>query len=86
MSVNNRLTLDCPAVYSIQIQGMLDQNWVQQFGDMRQFTTVGDSTMQAPVTTIIGRVTDQAALAGILNLVYNLGLPLLSVTYLGSPN
>jgi hypothetical protein len=32
---------------------------------------------------MVGRVTDQAALAGLLNLAYNMRLPLLSVSYLG---
>jgi hypothetical protein len=38
----------------------------------------------AALTTLTGVVKDQAALAGILNLVYDLGMPLMSVEYLGS--
>ncbi|GIK54442.1 MAG: hypothetical protein HND44_05545 [Chloroflexi bacterium] len=33
----------------------------------------------APVTTLTGRLVDQAALLGVLNSVYSLGMPLLSV-------
>jgi hypothetical protein len=32
-----------------------------------------------PVTTLTGNLPDQAALAGVLNLLYDLGLPLLAV-------
>ena len=74
MVANKRLTPDCPAFYSIQVQGMLDPTWAEQFGDMRLFTTVGETSGLPPVTTIIGRVTDQAALAGLLSLAYNLGI------------
>ena len=35
----------------------------------------------ALVTMISGRFIDQAALAGVLNLLYDLGFPLLSVQY-----
>ena len=35
------------------------------------------------MTIITGEVLDQAALAGILGFVYNLGYPLISVSYLG---
>ena len=48
------------------------------------YNAEGGSDM--PVTTLIGDVIDQAALAGILGTVYMLGMPLLSVTYLGRPN
>jgi hypothetical protein len=33
----------------------------------------------APVTVLTGEFRDQAALAGVLNTLYDLGLPLLSV-------
>ena len=35
-----------------------------------------------PFTTLTGQVTDQAALMGILNHLYDLQLPLISVEYL----
>jgi hypothetical protein len=34
---------------------------------------------EAPVTTLSGRLLDQAALCGILNTLYDMRLPLLSV-------
>jgi hypothetical protein len=77
------LSLDDGAYYSIQIQGVLDQDWADQFGDLQVYITGSQKTSKTAVTTIVGRVTDQAALAGLLNLAYNLRLPLLSVSYLG---
>lgn len=77
------LSLDDAAYYSIQIQGVLNQDWADQFGDLQVYITDPHKASKAAVTTIVGRVTDQAALAGLLNLAYNLQLPLLSVSYLG---
>jgi hypothetical protein len=81
--MNNILSLDDSAYYSIQIQGVLDQDWADQFGDLKVYITQPQKTSRTAVTTIVGRVTDQAALAGLLNLAYNMRLPLLSVSYLG---
>ena len=46
---------------------------------MHQSIASEPSAPGAPVTVLQGDVVDQAALLGILNLVYDLGLPLLSV-------
>jgi hypothetical protein len=42
-----------------------------------------DRAEEAPVTTLSGRLPDQAALLGVLNTLYDLHLPLLSMEYLG---
>lgn len=36
---------------------------------------------QVPVTTLVGQLRDQAALFGVLNSLYELHLPILSVEY-----
>jgi hypothetical protein len=77
-----RLSLDGRATYRITLQGLLDPSWADELGNMRIRHTrrAGES----PVTTLTGDVADQAALSGVLNLVYSLGYPLISVTCLGS--
>ena len=45
-------------------------------------TTTGAGD-EAPVTTLVGRLVDQAALFGVLNALYDYHYPLLSVEYLG---
>ncbi len=79
-----RLSHDGSAYYSIQLQGILDQSWADNFGNLKVQTFSSNDSHRPPVTTVVGEVVDQAALAGLLNLVYDLGLPLLSVTYLGA--
>jgi len=71
------LTLDLPAVYTIHLQGYLDNSWSDRLSGM-SIETLKDEN-DYPVTTMSGELLDQAALMGVLNCVYNLGLSLLSV-------
>ena len=72
-----RLTLDTPAAYQIRIQGHLDKSWSDRMGGAT--IQVQSQPPESPVTTLTGNFRDQAALAGVLNTLYDLGLPLLSV-------
>ncbi|MEA3335177.1 MAG: hypothetical protein U9R25_04655 [Chloroflexota bacterium] len=74
------LSLNTRAVYCINLQGMLDPSWADELGGMQIHHT--DQEDQPPVTTLTGELPDQAALAGVLNLVYTLGMPLISVVCL----
>lgn len=71
------LRLHTPATYCLRLQGVLDKSWSEQMGGMTISVTGAEEG--APVTTLIGRLEDQAALLGVLNSVYSLGMPLLSV-------
>ena len=62
--------------YEIRLQGELDARWATWF-DGLTLTHVGDGS-----TLIHGPVADQAALHGLLQKVRDMGLPLISVTYL----
>lgn len=79
LDLSQRLSLDCPAMYRITIQGRLGREWSDWFEGMC-LTPAADSH---GVTTIMtGLVRDQAALHGLLNALYGLGLPLLDLTCL----
>ncbi len=71
------LKLETPATYRIRVQGVLDASWSDRLGGMAISRTSTGS--RAPVTILVGHLTDQTALAGVLNALYNLHLPLLSV-------
>jgi hypothetical protein len=45
---------------------------------------VSEQEEGAREATLVGRLADQAALLGVLNTLYGLHLPLLSVEYVGS--
>ena len=76
-SEKKRFSLEMSANYSICVQGVLDESYFDRLGDMS--IEVSNRDDQAPVTTLLGRVRDQAQLMGILNSLYELHLPLLSV-------
>ena len=77
--VRQKLTLDRPATYQIQVPGELDESWSDWAGGMT--ITVEIEGEGPPVTTLTGTV-DQAALQGLLRRLYSLGLPLISVNCL----
>lgn len=62
-----------PARYRIRVQGHLGSKWAASFGGFTlSWETLGE-------TVLVGQVTDQAALHGLLNTIRDLGLPLLEV-------
>lgn len=83
MYTKKGLTVDSAASYQIRIQGYLDQSWSERMSGVT--IRVQSSPDDAPVTVLTGAFQDQAALAGVLNTIYDLGLPLLSVECLGIP-
>ena len=68
--------LETPARYRIRVQGNLDIAWSERLEGMA-FTA--DTTSRQSVTILEGKLMDQAALSGVLNTLYELHLPLLSV-------
>jgi hypothetical protein len=75
--------LETPATYRIRIQGRLDKSWTDRLGGMA--INADPASHKPPVTILVGHLTDQAALSGILNTLYELHLPLLSVENLDEP-
>jgi hypothetical protein len=69
-----------PCTYRIEVEGHLDESWSHRLAAMRIATR--KRTDQTPVTTLIGRLRDQAELSGVLNSLYDLHLSILSVEYL----
>lgn len=62
--------------YEIQVQGHIGERWVHWFDEM-SFKAQGEA--QSVTTILTGPVVDQAALLGLLQKLYTLGLPLLLV-------
>lgn len=68
---------DQPATYEIRVQGRVSGRWAHWFEDLRIRSVQGPG--ESVRTTLTGRVTDQAALMGLLHKLYTLGYPLLQV-------
>ena len=80
--VNQKLALDQPATYQIKVPGHLDERWSDWAEGMTITLEGGDD--DPPTTTLTGVVADQAALQGLLRRLYSLGLPLISVNWMGA--
>ena len=66
--------------YRIRVRGFLDESWSERLGGM--YITTSNQGDRKTVVTLVGRIQDQAELSGVLNTLYELHLPLLSVEYL----
>jgi len=75
MSINNG---EKGKQYRIHIQEMLDTRWSDWFAGFTITPTVNNQT------ELVGRVTDQPALHGLLGKIRDLGLTLLSVQIIDS--
>jgi len=64
--------------YEIRLQGRLDARWAARFDGMA--LTIDDGC-----TLLAGRVVDQSALYGVLQQLRDLGLPLVSVRQVETP-
>jgi hypothetical protein len=76
-SLRNGIPFDRPANYQIRVQGRIAPDWSDRLAGMTIRLTANDTC--PPVTTLQGKLGDQAALAGVLNTLYELHLPVLSV-------
>ncbi|HUL73587.1 MAG TPA: hypothetical protein VLT86_10830 [Vicinamibacterales bacterium] len=68
---------DKGAKYRIHVQGRLEPQWAARLGDLT--LAVHDRGGASAVTALTGWISDQAALMGVLEQLYALGVTLLSV-------
>ena len=76
--VTSRSGFDSPATYRIGVQGRIPARWLRPPG-RHDASRNACRKPDPPVTTLLGELSDQAALAGVLNSLYELHLPVLSV-------
>jgi hypothetical protein len=73
----NGLKIETSARYRIVVKGDLDQNRSVRVGGMTISTRRTDD--ETLITQLEGKLADQAALSGVLNTLYDMQLPVLSV-------
>jgi hypothetical protein len=76
-----QILYDRPGTYHICVQGAIDPTWSDRLDGMKIHLSADEG--QPRVTTLEGELSDQAALAGVLNSLYELHLPILMVMRLG---
>ena len=72
--------MSSPACYEIILRGRLDDSWSSSLEGMK--VSVSINADKTAVTRLKGELQDQAALFGVLNMVYDLGMPLVHVQML----
>jgi hypothetical protein len=78
----SRSGFDGPATYRIDVQGRIPARWCERLEGM--VVTVFAPEAGPLLTTLLGELSDQAALAGVLNTLYELHMPVLSVQRLSA--
>jgi hypothetical protein len=78
----SRSGFDGPATYRIDVQGRIPSRWCERLEGM--VVTVFAPEAGPLLTTLLGELSDQAALAGVLNTLYELHMPVLSVQRLSA--
>ena len=68
--------MDKPAVYRIKVRGVVPDSWIDRLGGLLITLNTPESV------TMLGRLADQSALAGVLDTLFTLNLPILEVTSL----
>jgi hypothetical protein len=73
----SRYSLAAPATFCVRVLGHLDPSW----SDELEGATIDHAYLpdKSSVTILTARLVDQAALIGLLNRLYGLGFPLISV-------
>lgn len=66
-----------PATYRIEVEGYVSESWSDRLAGMQ--ITTRERANQTAVSTLIGRLRDQAELSGVLNSLYGLHLSILKV-------
>ena len=72
-----------PAAYRIVVQGAVGADWSDRLAGLALTTT--PCAGAAPHTTLVGTVLDQAQLAGVLDSLYEMHLPILEVEHIEDP-
>ena len=75
--------LQASGVYTIIIQGQLDDSWLEWFASDREVAIHASANDQIHTTTITNIVTDQAGIVGCLRWLHGLGLVVLSMSLAG---
>lgn len=65
------------ASYRIIVEGIVDPTWIECLGGLA--VTEQRQSGQPTTTLLEGRLVDQSALQGVINTIFMIGLPLMSI-------
>lgn len=66
-----------PGIYCIKVRGAIGKDYSRYLSDME--ISAEDHPGSRPITTLYGNLKDQSALVGVLNALYDMHLPIISI-------
>ena len=69
-----------PAVYKIVVQAELDESWSERLGGLE--IKIERLNGKKTVSVLVGQINDQSALSGVMNMLYEFHIPIISVNML----
>lgn len=75
---SKRIKMGDSAIYRICVQGYLEDVWADRLANMSIKANVQNK--QVPQTELVGMIKDQSELLGVLNGLYELRFPILSLS------
>ena len=79
-NIDSELSFSKPAVYKIVVQAELDESWSERLGGLE--IKIERLKGKKPVTILVGQIKDQSALSGVMNMLYEFHVPIISVNML----
>lgn len=79
-STRKRQRMEDSATYQIRVQGCLEEVWSDRLANMT--ITMDLKDQQVPVSILQGMIRDQSELLGVLNGLYTMRVPILSLEIL----
>jgi hypothetical protein len=73
------LGMSSPAIYRIRVRGKLDGVLAKRLDGLNLSEESSPGDGEKPISVLVGRLVDQAALSGLLVSLYELHLPLITV-------
>jgi len=74
---NKEFSFKKPAIYKIVVQGEIDAEWSDRLWGLQ--VNIAKVKNKRPITSLVGQINDQAALAGILCTLYDMHMTVISV-------
>ncbi len=82
-NIESTFSFSKPAIYQIRVLGKVPSSWSERLSGMDLSYRNKKSGVE---TTLVGKMSDQAQLAGLLNSLYEIHMSVISVKKLNSKN
>ena len=76
----SEFTFQKPATYEIKVEGVLQENWIEKFQGLK--INIERSLSGKSISVLTGKINDQSALSGLLTMLYDYNMTILSVNML----